>query len=90
MKYYLFFLTKTESADGNKKGFGFAVQQRTRWIEVERCDELFTYDRGVSHIIHDNTAYHMYKDYMDFEGKYRVFVCEDKSLQSDNPDIHVS
>lgn len=89
MKYYLFLLSKSESIDGNKKGFSYAKKNRGRWIEVGDKEPLVTYDRGSTHIVHEDKAYHIYKDYINFDENYRVFICVMKNLQSDDVTLEI-
>lgn len=86
MTYYFFPLTKEETQDPNKLGYGYALQNKDRWIESSFLSEVNTYDRGTTHIVYDGQAYFIHKDYVDISNNSRVYVGRFSVLGADQHD----
>ena len=74
MRYYFFPLTEKESEDGSKKGYAYAIKHKDRWIETTNLQEVNTYDYGTTHLVYNNIAYRMQKDYLSLDEGYRLYI----------------
>lgn len=84
MKYYLMPLTNKEKNDLNCKGYKFAINNRDRWVAIDDVkDEINTYDRGTTVLVHDDVVYDIFKDYINIDEQYRVYIGCDLNQQYD-------
>lgn len=83
MDYYLFPLTEEESMDPCCLGWAYAKEHEDRWVLSEGMQEVNTYDKGTTHIVHENKVYIMHKDYVDITANKRVYVGKYSQLGTD-------
>lgn len=83
MDYYLFPLTEEESMDPCCLGWAYAKEHEDRWVLSEGMKEVNTYDKGTTHIVHENKVYIMHKDYVDITANKRVYVGKYSQLGTD-------
>lgn len=83
MDYYLFPLTEKESADPSCLGWAYAKQNESRWVKSDGMKEVNTYDKGTTHIVYENKAYIMHKDYVDISNNKRVYIGKFSQLGTD-------
>ena len=84
MRYFLFPLTFKEQDNPSNKGYRYALENKSRWIDMgEAKDEVNTYDRGTTNLVYKNVAYNIFKDYVNIDEKYRVYIGCDMNLSYD-------
>lgn len=75
MNYYLMPLTNKEKNDLECKGYKFAINNIDRWVDLgDVKDEINTYDRGTTVLVHDDIVYDIFKDYVNIDEKFRVYI----------------
>lgn len=84
MTYYLMPLTKEESKDSRKKGYRYAIENKSRWVNLgEAKDEVNTYDKGTTVLVYKGNCYNIHKDYVSIDEKFRVYIGIDMNLSTD-------
>ena len=84
MKYYLFPLSFKEQENPANKGFRYALENKSRWVEMgEAQGEVNTYDRGTTNLVYKKVAYNIFKDYVSIDENYRVYIGCDLNLSYD-------
>lgn len=84
MEYYLMPLTKEESKDARKKGYRYAMENKSRWVPLgEAKEEVNTYDKGTTVLVYKGTAYNIHKDYVSIDEHFRVYIGDNMNLSTD-------
>lgn len=84
MKYFLFPLTFKEQDNPANKGYRYALENKSRWIDMgEAKDEVNTYDKGTTNLVYKNVVYNIFKDYVSIDENYRVYIGCDMNLSYD-------
>lgn len=89
MAEYIFPLTLKEGLDGNCKGYAYAMANRKRWVDITskgKVDWHDTYDRAVTHFVHDNKVYHIHQDFILLDENSRLFIVEQSRNQANYAD----
>lgn len=85
MTHFAFFLSKKDSRDPRKKGFAYAIKHKDKWVNIQNiCEEINTYDKGTTCLCYNGIAYDIYKDYVNIDDSYRVYICCDLGLDLNN------
>lgn len=84
MKYYLFPLSKEEHITPANKGYRYALENKSKWVDLgEVKDEVDTYDKGTTVLVYKNVVYNIFKDYVNIDEKYRVYIGCDLDMTYD-------
>lgn len=87
LSYKGIFLTKEESRSAENTGWKFAYNNKDRWEDIGLSDpqsEIATYDVSTTYVVHNNTAYTIFKDYVIPQENTRLFIFKDRNLATDN------
>lgn len=85
MKYYLFPLTEEESRLRGKKGYAYAIKNRSRWVELsnDHREQINTYDRSTTYLVKDDIPYFLHRDYTNIDESYRLYIGVCQNLSED-------
>lgn len=82
-KTYFFFLPK--SASQMDRGFKNALANKSSWEEYNfPVDDINTYDRATTMVVKDDKVYEVFKDYVNVTDAYRVYICVESDLETEN------
>ena len=80
---YFFFLPK--EAQTLQKGFKYALTQKSSWVVYPfPDDDINTYDTATTKVVKDGKVYNIFKDYVNITDKYRLYVCVESDLETEN------
>ena len=78
VKVYAFPLTKEESQQPQKTGFGLILNNKDRLVDASCINTdvfgLNNYDKGRNLVVYENTVYEIFKDYCDISNNTRYFM----------------
>lgn len=82
-KTYFYFLPK--NATISEKGYKNALLHKEEWIQYDfPDDDINTYDRATTKVVHEGKVYDVFKDYVDITNKWRLYICIESDLETEN------